>query len=177
MNWNWRTALLAQAQSDYRMFLKINDLSESSNQSYSLHFLQMATEKLAKGLMSNGSMPAPQTHKAFQKFVQKAHRHESIRKACGFEKYIDGFISYLKSIQNMAQFIENLAPAGLEAPNPEYPWEERKLVDNCIKVVVHVPYLYTWPEWDVNMPQIVKLLEFIKCCFKAVDHELAEFSV
>ena len=44
MNWNWRTGLLAQAQSDYRMFLKINDLSELNNQSYSLHFLQMATE-------------------------------------------------------------------------------------------------------------------------------------
>jgi len=93
----------------------------------------MATEKLAKGLMSNGSMPAPQTHKAFQKFVQKAHRHVSVRKACGFDNDIKGFIHYLRSIQNIAQFIENLAPAGIETPNPEYPWEERKLVDNRIK--------------------------------------------
>jgi len=143
------------------MFLKINDLSELNNQGYSLHFLQMATEKLAKGLMSNASSPAPQTHKAFQKFIQKAHRHESIREACGFEKDTNGFINYLKSIQNFAQFIENLAPAGIETPNPEYPWEERKLDDNCIKIEV---------------PQIIKLLEFLKCCFKTVDQELAEIS-
>lgn len=41
-----------------------------------------------------------------------------------------GFINYLKSIQDIAHFIENLAPAGIETPNPEYPWEARKLVDN-----------------------------------------------
>ncbi|KPA13836.1 hypothetical protein MHK_005950 [Candidatus Magnetomorum sp. HK-1] len=177
MNWNWRTGLLAQAQSDYRMFLKLKDFPELNNQSYRLHFLQMATEKLAKGLMSNGITPAPQTHKAFQKFVQKAHRHERVRKSCGFENDIKGFINYLKSIQNITQFIENLAPSGLETPNPEYPWEKRKFVDNSIKIVVYVPYTYAWPEWDTHLPEIVKLLEFLKCCFKAVEQELAEFSV
>lgn len=32
MNWNWRTGLLAQAQSDYKMYLKLNELSESIDQ-------------------------------------------------------------------------------------------------------------------------------------------------
>ena len=114
--------------------------------------------------------------KLFKNLFKKAHRHESIREDCGFEKDTNGFINYLKSIQNIAHFIENLAPAGIETPNPEYPWEERKLVDNCIKIKVHVPYFYTWPEWEVHLPQLIKLLDFLKCCFKTVDQELAEIS-
>jgi hypothetical protein len=134
----------------------------------------MATEKLGKGLMSNGATPPTLTHKAFQRFVQQAHHHESIRRVCGFEEDVIGFIRYLRGIQSVAQSIEDLAPSGIESPNPEYPWEERKLNENTIQVIVHVPTSHTWPEWDMTLAEIVRLLEFLEGCFRAVEQELTE---
>ncbi len=174
MRWNWRTGLLAQARSDYRMYLRLNGLSESIDQCHSLHFLQMATEKLAKGLMSNAATPPALTHKAFQRFVQQAYRHESIKISCGFEEDEAGFILYLRGIQAVARSIENLAPSGIESPNPEYPWEERRLDGNTIQIIVHTPESHRWLEWDMRLPEIIRLLEFLEGCFRVVEQELLE---
>lgn len=174
MNWNWRTGLLAQAQSDYKIYLKLNDFTEPIPQCYCLHFLQMATEKLAKGLMSKGATPPTLTHKAFQRFVQQAHNHESVRNACGFKDNSAEFVRYLRGIQHIAQYIENLVPSGIELPNLEYPWEERQLYKNTIQTTVHVPITYDWSEWDMSLPEIVRFLEFLERCFHAVEQELSD---
>lgn len=76
--------------------------------------------------------------------------------------------------QSVSRYIENLAPSGIELPNPEYPWEERKLNENTIQVIVHVPASHKWPEWDRSLAEIVKLLEFLEGCFRAVEQELTE---
>ena len=48
---DWRTAYFQQAKSDYEMLLKL--LSEEDiPPCQSLHYLQMTTEKLAKGLLT-----------------------------------------------------------------------------------------------------------------------------
>jgi len=60
----WRDAFLAQARSDAEIRRLLN--RQRTAYSHQLHYLQMLTEKLAKGLMApvDGAPPAP-THSAF----------------------------------------------------------------------------------------------------------------
>ena len=47
---DWRTAYLEQAKSDYAMLLKLN--RDEAPLCHRLHYLQMTTEKMAKGFLT-----------------------------------------------------------------------------------------------------------------------------
>lgn len=91
---DWRTAYFRQAGSDYDTFL----LLETSGAAFcqQLHYLQMTTEKLAKGFVTSpGGPQQPKVHRGYRNFIQP-----------------------------YAHLIENLAPANAnDGPNAEYPWQ------------------------------------------------------
>jgi hypothetical protein len=68
---DWRTAYLTQAKSDYAMLLKL--IREEAPLCHRLHYLQMTTEKMAKGFLTKKGGPRyAKTHDAFAKFVKIA---------------------------------------------------------------------------------------------------------
>jgi hypothetical protein len=153
---DWRTAYLRQAQADYAMLLKLlGDADVPLCQQ--LHYLQMTTEKLAKGLLTPpGGERYPNTHNGFAKFVSVAKCLREIRRACGFRQ-AGQFIAYVDSLRPLAQAVEDLSPEGGDHPNPEYPWE--------VNGVVVCPTEYAFPALDLGSPKMIKLLRFIDDCF------------
>lgn len=94
MPMDWRTAYFEQAQSDYKMLLKLvadDDVPLSD----CLHYLQMATEKMAKGFHTKtGEGPHERTHDAFAAFVKNyARLNTNLKRACGFDDTYNGPIN------------------------------------------------------------------------------------
>ena len=88
-----------------------------------LHYLQMATEKLAKAFLSSPSDKPPNVHKAIVRFLQTCKSRPEIRRQLGFDNQHEAFRLYIDSILDLAGRIEDLAPVGgQERLNPEYPW-------------------------------------------------------
>lgn len=120
----WQQAFLTQAKDDYEMFVHLNEISSAECQQ--LHFLQMATEKLAKAFLCGLDNAPPKTsHDALTKFLRVIKGRPEIRKKLGYAKNHVAFASYIDSLLPIAGQIENLAPEGgnLRKINPEYPWE------------------------------------------------------
>ena len=66
----WRDAYLQQAWSDFKVYLALN--ANNYALCHQLHYLQMTTEKLAKGFQCpTEGKPYPKTHFAFVKFLQQ----------------------------------------------------------------------------------------------------------
>ena len=119
----WREAYFEQAKSDFRQFQKLNE--ESAELCHQLHYLQMATEKLAKAhRCPPGNTPPAMVHNMFVRFLQTCRRMPQLQDAMGFAK-ARGFPDYVDHLLPKAQQIEELAPAGgaYARPNPEYPWQ------------------------------------------------------
>ena len=152
---DWRTAYLTQAKSDYAMPLKLN--REEALLCHRLHYLQMATEKLAKGFLTpSGGARYPRTHNAFADFVKIADRRPDLRVASHFTKRSQ-FAAYIASLLETAKKVESLSPDGEDHSNPEYPWEE--------KGVIMLPTEYPFADLDLRSRKMVKLLQFIDDCF------------
>ena len=114
-----------QAKSDYDIFELLK--SQDKAQCHQLHYLQMVTEKLAKGYFWRSGTPPPQRHVAFIKFlralggVQQSQRSQVI-KALNFPNF-EGLQDWIRRIDPLAYSLEHLAPAlSNDGPNPEYPW-------------------------------------------------------
>lgn len=152
---DWRTAYLTQAKSDYAMLLKL--IREEAPLCHCLHYLQMTTEKMAKGfLTSRGGNRYPKTHDAFRRFVQIAGGRLEFRAASHFTQ-AGPFAAYITNLHDIAQKVENLSPEGSDHPNPEYPWEERG--------TILLPTEYAFDDLALENPKMVKLLQFIADCF------------
>lgn len=66
---DWRSSYLTQAKADYAIFRLLE--KENSPLCHRLHYLQMTTEKLAKGLLTPvGGVRYAKTHDAFLTFVR-----------------------------------------------------------------------------------------------------------
>lgn len=159
MPMDWRTAYFQQAKSDYDMLLRL--LKEDDIPSCQiLHYLQMTTEKLAKGfLIAPGGSRYPKTHDAFARFVKKyARLNPDLQWACGCVN-VSQFGAYLDGLRDLAQRIEDLSPEGDDHPNPEYPWEQNGLII--------APISYPFPDLDLRQQsaKMTKLLKFIAACF------------
>jgi hypothetical protein len=121
---DWRTAYLTQAKSDYAMLLKL--IREEAPLCHRLHYLQMTTEKMAKGFLTNkGGTRYAKTHDAFVKFVRLAGGRPEFRAASHFTQ-AGAFVAYVTSLLDTAQNVENLSPDGGDHANPEYPWKNRE---------------------------------------------------
>ena len=119
----WKEAFLKQAESDYSVFQEFNVGKKPVAQQ--LHYLQMATEKLAKALScGHGKEPPKTTHAALGRFLRISKGRPELRRDLGYEGNYQAFVSYVDSLLPFAEKIEGLAPEGkrLDKPNPEYPW-------------------------------------------------------
>ena len=175
MDNNWRTALFEQALSDYRMMIRLIH-TDSVEDCHRLHYLLMASEKIAKAFTSNGANPPELKHEALTKFLQMAHHIGALQQACDMTD-THKFIIYLRSLQSIAQRLEKLAPQGKEQlPNPEYPWEEREIGrQGDIHVHIRVPARHDFSlEWQNNAASIGKFMQFLDVCFKIAHRNLTD---
>jgi hypothetical protein len=136
------------------MFRTLNhDKAELCHQ---LHYLQMATEKMAKAFLTNPSAPQrpKRVHQALVKYIRAAKRMPQVKQACGIPDWSQ-FRSYLDGLLTVADAVEALAPVGaLDKPNPEYPWESGGVII-CPK-----EYQYSYLEW--RSPRMRKFVKFIE---------------
>ena len=138
---SWRIAYFIQAQNDYGVFRELKRRADIA-MCQKLHYLQMATEKLAKAFLSppSGARP-PRVHTALVRFLRMSKGRPEIRRQLGFEKNYRAYCTYIDSFLDLARRIEGLAPVGgEERVNPEYPWAD--IAGNVL-----CPASYAFPEF------------------------------
>ncbi|MEI8294990.1 MAG: hypothetical protein WCG04_00500 [Alphaproteobacteria bacterium] len=120
-----------------------------------LHFLQMATEKLAKSFLCHTySGPPKTTHAAQVKFLQSLSVNPSARLKYKARTNRD-LASAIRLILPFAQQIQDLAPtANTSVLNAEYPW-----VDAL--GIIHCPSSHNYPHF--NWTKLLQFSDFIKC--------------
>ncbi len=116
-----------QAKSDYHIFeilLKRDDVGQCQL----LHYLQMATEKLAKAYLWRHKDVPPKSHKGLVYFFRlllqncDSKNQDRIAELFKFTRFID-FQTWVKSALTIVYDVEHLAPSlANNGPNPEYPW-------------------------------------------------------
>lgn len=154
---DWRSAYLQQARSDHAMLLQL--MKEGAPLCHRLHYLQMTTEKLAKGLLTPpGDTAYERTHNAFVRFVRVAKVRPEVRRICGFEGKADQFTAYVNSLLPLAGDIQSLSPEGEDHPNPEYPW--------MIHGIIYSPAEFAFDNFQFTHPKMTKMIEFIANCFQ-----------
>lgn len=123
----WATAYHRQATSDWRLFTELVGRSDVPA-CHALHFLQMATEKLAKAYRFRDSKTAEQglltKHVGFQKFLNSFLVSPQMRDE--FAGNHAQLVAIRIGMAPIAQAIERLAPAVAREGSPgnaEYPWE------------------------------------------------------
>ena len=161
MPMDWRTAYFQQAKSGYAMLLKLLE-DKDTPLCHSLHYLQMTTEKMAKGFLTRPGDGPQRTHDAFLAFIQtSAPFDRDLQTACGCIN-ISQYRAYFAGLRPLAQAIENLSPDGPDHPNPEYPW--------MFQGIIYVPESYEFSSSELNLlrqsPRMVKMLKFIAACFE-----------
>jgi len=112
---------LVQARTDFEVF-KLLCKQSGLPECHALHYLQMATELLAKAhAWRNG--PPPESHRALVPFLQGLSHNRKAQKQLGFERLNENWRSLIKKSLSFADRIQQLAPALADnGPNPEYPW-------------------------------------------------------
>ena len=114
-----------QAQSDYDIFELLRKYNVPT--CHQLHYLQMATEKIAKAYFwRSGKPPEKLTHRVFVQFLRDlkspAGAGERIANLLGFKREQD-FKNWKREALVLAYELENMAPSlANDGPNPEYPW-------------------------------------------------------
>lgn len=123
---------------------------------HQLHYLQMATEKLAKGFLCDpGNKRPPQVHNVLVCFLRIAKSRSEFRQASQMTK--SQFTSFINGLLPLADAVEKLAPAaGPDKPNPEYPWRAGGSVIS--------PLDYTYPSLNLKTPKMQNFRNFIRTC-------------
>ncbi len=151
----WMKAFLEQARSDWQAYQLV--YHSTLPPCHAMHYLQMATEKLAKAALLAGGMKPDDlrnSHLAFTKFLRLAFRNRNLR----FEMGMSGaqIRAHFASALPIADAIERLAPAlAGGGVNPEYPWESPD-------GVVHTPSNFSFELVEgLSTPKGVNLLKDI----------------
>lgn len=128
-------AFIRQCRSDLRVFDELSARRENSiPECHPLHYLQMATEKLAKAsfLATGHQLQSRGTHVVFSKLPNILKRSD-LAETLGWRRF-DGYCRFLDGIGPLARRIEQLNPAiapsqmegaAFAQPNVEYPWYGR----------------------------------------------------
>jgi len=156
----WAEAFILQARSDYAIFKSLGS-SPDTPECHRLHYLQMATEKLAKYHACLGTTGAPKkTHSALVSLLRQLPNMPQIRHSMGYSSNPATFTTYIKSLLPVATVIEELAPVGgdLHRLNAEYPWVDGGGNLRC-------PHTYTYPELRRMQPQYLKFLKLMDRLF------------
>lgn len=132
----------AQAKSDHEIFVKSR--SQGFAQCHSLHYLQMATEKLAKAYFWRNGTPPPRSHAGFVQFLRflgsVRRERDRIAELFAFKRFED-FQAWIKSAQSLAYELERLTPdLANDGPNPEYPWPHAHPTNS--------PVNFQFPQWS-----------------------------
>jgi hypothetical protein len=123
----WAAAYHRQASSDWMLFMELLARADVPA-CHALHFLQMATEKLAKAYRfrdtatDEGSLLTK--HVGFQKFLNSFLLSPQMRDE--FAGHHAQLAAIRKGLAPIAQAVERLAPAVARQGSPdnaEYPWE------------------------------------------------------
>ena len=122
----WALAYAQQSASDFAVFRLLNATTEYPR-CHALHYLQMATEKIAKAYRFRDTdtsiAPLLTKHTAFSKFFQNFLKSPEIKKRYGGREA--QLRETIKACTKLAREVEQLAPAvdRSESPeNAEYPW-------------------------------------------------------
>lgn len=123
---NWREAFLAQAWSDFEMFdVHLNGANVAL--CHRLHYLQMATEKLAKvlSLAPQCEEPPPFTHHILIAQLDLIPQNKTLRNSLGYQGRTGQLKQMLRKLRPTAQRVEDLAPSRetISQANAEYPWK------------------------------------------------------
>ena len=153
---SWRSAFLRQARREQEVRRRLND--PAVEYCHRLHYLQMVSEKLAKGFLTRegaAEPPAP-THLAFVRLLQVLKSRRDIRERLGYDAHT--FKVYIDSLLQLANRVEQLAPsaAGFTQPNPEYPWRD------VATGQVLAPVDFAFPLFDPRDPKMIKLEKLIE---------------
>ena len=114
-----------QATSDHDAFALLR--GQGIAQCHSLHYLQMATEKLAKAYFWRSGNPPPKSHTGLRQFLKflghiGQRDRDRIANLFSFNRFTD-FQNWIRAVQPIAYDLEHLAPdLANDGPNPEYPW-------------------------------------------------------
>ena len=149
----WRSANLKQARSDLAVF----DSIKGQPLCQQLHYLQMATEKLAKAYLSqvNGGARPNRSHQAFVRFLRLVRITPRFRTALNWRK--EQFRAHVDWLLPTAQLVEDLAPAGdKDKPNPEYPWETAG--------AVIAPVDYPFAAYGLGQARMAGLIKLVRLC-------------
>ncbi len=151
----WHEAYLTQARSDHRLLGNLGKRGKDVEYCHRLHYLQMATEKLAKAILTprGGTDPAQTSHVMFVRMLQTLKRNRRLRRLLGYGRATAAFTNYIDSLLDLAARVEQLSPdqAGFTRPNPEYPWRSHG------SQAVLAPVEYDFPEFNPRDPRMVKL--------------------
>lgn len=164
---SWRTAYFKQGLADYQLFLTL-EKTENIPLCHRLHYLQMMTEKLAKGFKTEPTAKEahPFTHAAFVTLLRIVKDRPEFMQACNIGTK-EQFLAYLKGLNSLAATIQGLAPdLADKGPNPEYPWQ--------IPQGVMAPIDFNFPDLNLNAKdlRLIKMLKFIDICFQIAQREL-----
>ncbi len=158
----WKEAFFKQAQSDFTMMLNLEE-QPGSNFCHRLHYLQMASEKLAKSYLCNGLEPPQFVHQALVRFIRYESIHAKLRWLLPRLSAAQYRLA-MKELLPIAERIEALAPErDASRPNPEYPW----LFPGATPDSVTVPAEYAFGEFDAKKD--IRLMRFINYLKKLLN--------
>jgi hypothetical protein len=159
----WANAYLEQARSDWKMRSLMEE--NSAADCHCLHYLQMATEKLAKAALLRGTTKPEdlrRSHKAFVRFLRSSAKNPSLRRTFGLsarqlQESINGILPIAAEVERLVPGLDQLGP------NAEYPWETPS-------GEVKVPASYAFPvAAELRGPQGRKLLSLISVILDRFD--------
>lgn len=154
----WQNGYLRQAESDYEIYSTLNKSRVAL--CHRLHYLQMASEKLAKSFLCHGKhKPYPKTHYALVRFLKRTKKSQSVSRLMGYTNNHLAYCSYIDSLLDVATRVEDLAPVGgnYNKLNPEYPWADAS-------GVIQIPVDYTFHEFSAT--DLAKLQTLVSNLFK-----------
>jgi len=123
-------AYLRQARSDFAVFVRLRAMDRAAApECHPLHYLQMATEKLAKAVLLASQRTFDRfSHVAFSDLPDVLTRR-NVAAVLGYRNF-KAYRQFLRRSAPIFRAIEQLSPAsagasGREGPNTEYPWPGR----------------------------------------------------
>jgi hypothetical protein len=163
---DWGDAYAQQSASDFRIY-EILIALDCIPVCHSLHYLQMACEKIAKAYQfrdqTTSETRLTTSHVAFSKFMDSFISSPKMRQE--YKGRDAQLIRVRQSTRNLAREIEKLAPAVDREHSPsnaEYPWESNE--------GVVLPCVYTYPNLSsLREPTGLHFLKLIKEAITSFD--------
>ncbi len=151
----WANAFAEQGHSDLRTYDILSNADAPS--CHSLHYLQMATEKIAKAYQVAGSYwpPRKKSHVAAVEFVKNYYSSPSMR--ARYDRNREQLAVIRDEMVKVAMQVEKLAPAVDEEnvpENVEYPWATSEKLE--------VPCRYKFPIEELPKGQIKGFVQMLK---------------